>query len=333
MLTIDVCIASYNTKAATELTIRSARRRAGIDARLVVGDGASTDGTLTMLEALERDGAISIERWPGRRLHKDWLDHWYGTSDADYLVFSDSDVFYRRDGWLRDLVDTAEREGAALVAARIQPDWSQRPRWADGTATTLPGERPEPCLMLLDLRQLRGVVAASFAYHEEPLVDRPGHKLRVRRRGGLHARGQEGRIGVHGHACGLHVVLPALGWVDVEASVVRRAGAPDAGPATGQDDPASSPPRLGTAAGTRPSHSRRDTRRAEVVRFHWYWPFAREEELEWAVWTARPGESVVVQVIDREHAPASGAHGPVTVVRDLPTWTAASGGRCGRRRA
>lgn len=54
------------------------------------------------------------------------------------------------------------------------------------------------------------------------------------------------------------------------------------------------------------------------MRFHWYWPFARQEELDWATATARPGESILVQVIDRAHAPQAGAHGPVTVVRDLP---------------
>lgn len=54
------------------------------------------------------------------------------------------------------------------------------------------------------------------------------------------------------------------------------------------------------------------------MRFHWYWPFARSEELDWALWTARVGESIVVQVIDREPAPTAGVHGPVTVVRDLP---------------
>lgn len=54
------------------------------------------------------------------------------------------------------------------------------------------------------------------------------------------------------------------------------------------------------------------------MRIHWYWPFAREEELDWAIATARDGDSIVVQVIDREHAPQAGDHGPVTVVRDLP---------------
>lgn len=54
------------------------------------------------------------------------------------------------------------------------------------------------------------------------------------------------------------------------------------------------------------------------MRFHWYWPFAREEELAWAAATARSGEEIVVETIDRSAAPRAGTYGPVTVVRDLP---------------
>lgn len=54
------------------------------------------------------------------------------------------------------------------------------------------------------------------------------------------------------------------------------------------------------------------------MRFYWYWPFARSEELEWARATVRPGEEVAVHVIDRTAAPAASSHGQVTVVRDLP---------------
>jgi glycosyltransferase involved in cell wall biosynthesis len=54
------------------------------------------------------------------------------------------------------------------------------------------------------------------------------------------------------------------------------------------------------------------------MRFHWYWPFARREELDWAIGTARDGDSVLVEVIDRAAAPEAGEHGPVTVFRDLP---------------
>lgn len=177
MSTIEVCIASYNTRMATELTIRSARRQAGVEFRLVVGDGASTDGSLELLRALEAREMLSLQTWSKRVMHKDWLDRWYSTSQADYLVFSDSDVYYRRHGWLRELVEEAEQQGAAIVAGRIQPDWSLRTLWAEGTARTLPGERPEPCLMLLDLRRLRPLVTTSFAYLEEPLAGRPGQKV------------------------------------------------------------------------------------------------------------------------------------------------------------
>lgn len=55
-----------------------------------------------------------------------------------------------------------------------------------------------------------------------------------------------------------------------------------------------------------------------AMKFHWYWPFARSEELDWARGTARPGEEIVIEVVDRPEAPAGGSNGRVTVVRDLP---------------
>ena len=54
------------------------------------------------------------------------------------------------------------------------------------------------------------------------------------------------------------------------------------------------------------------------MKFHWYWPFARQEEVDWALGTPRPGETIVVQTINRTPAPQAGVYGPVTVVRDLP---------------
>jgi glycosyltransferase involved in cell wall biosynthesis len=63
------------------------------------------------------------------------------------------------------------------------------------------------------------------------------------------------------------------------------------------------------------------------MRFHWYWPFAREEELDWAIATARDDESILVEVLDRAAAPAAGEHGPVTVVRDLPDVERNTGNR------
>jgi glycosyltransferase involved in cell wall biosynthesis len=54
------------------------------------------------------------------------------------------------------------------------------------------------------------------------------------------------------------------------------------------------------------------------VHLLWYFPFAREEELAWAETPPRPGESIVMQVVDQEVAPPGGTQGQVTVVRDLP---------------
>lgn len=60
--------------------------------------------------------------------------------------------------------------------------------------------------------------------------------------------------------------------------------------------------------------------------FHWYWPFARQEELAWAAGTVRPGEFIVVEVIDRDAAPLAQTEGPVRVVRDLPDVDRAASG-------
>lgn len=54
------------------------------------------------------------------------------------------------------------------------------------------------------------------------------------------------------------------------------------------------------------------------MRFHWYFPFAREEELAWAMATPRHDESIVMEVVDQAVAPAAGRFGQVTVLRDLP---------------
>lgn len=172
-----VCIASYNTARATELTVRSALRRAGMPFQLIVGDGASTDGSLKMLQRFDDSGLLQLDVAPSARLHTEWLDHWYRTCTARYLVFSDSDVYYRRHGWLLDLVNTSRETGAALVAGRIQPHWTERPAFADGMQKRLPGARPEPCLMLIDMDQVRGVVQTSFAWYQEPIPDQPGQKL------------------------------------------------------------------------------------------------------------------------------------------------------------
>jgi glycosyltransferase involved in cell wall biosynthesis len=168
---ISVCVASYNSRAVTELCIRSMARRAGVDFELVVGDSASADGSAEMLGRFAASGVLALEAVEAPRKHADWLDQWYSSCKSRYLVFSDSDVEYRGDGWLLEMVQYSQSTGAAVVAGRIQPDWTARPRTADGRGRYLPGARPEPCLMLLDLAQLRGVVDTSFEFMTEPLFE------------------------------------------------------------------------------------------------------------------------------------------------------------------
>jgi glycosyltransferase involved in cell wall biosynthesis len=159
---VTVHVASLNTKAVTELCIRSMRHYAGRDFQLVVGDAGSTDGSLTMLRDFEARGWLELEVAPDGRKHAEWLDRWLASARADYVVFSDSDVEYLEDGWLRDMVGTAEREHAALVCARMQrpPDAFEHP--VTGAKRRL-APRPTPWLLLLDVQQARGL-DASFRY-------------------------------------------------------------------------------------------------------------------------------------------------------------------------
>jgi hypothetical protein len=149
-------------------------RTAGCPFQLVVGDGGSTDGTLDMLRSFERAGRLTVELAPGGRSHTDWLDKWIAECPTHYAVFSDSDVEFRRAGWLAAMVVAAHRERAALVATRIQARGGVDYRHPKTGAARVLAERPEPWLMLLDVQQIRGVVTTSFRYRDEPKADGTG---------------------------------------------------------------------------------------------------------------------------------------------------------------
>ncbi len=115
---MTVHVASLNTRAATELCIRTMRQQAEHDFELVVGDSGSSDGSVEMLEELSRRGWLTLQRAGGRG-HADWLDAWRAQAPSRYLVFVDSDVDFRRRGWLRELIEAAAAERAALVAVAL----------------------------------------------------------------------------------------------------------------------------------------------------------------------------------------------------------------------
>jgi glycosyltransferase involved in cell wall biosynthesis len=164
---VTVYFASINTAAVSELCIRTMHRFAGYPFQLVVGDGGSTDGSLEMFRRFERAGKLRLEIAPEGRKHTDWLDRWFEQCSTQYAVFVDSDVEFRRPGWLRAMVDAAGREDAALVATRIQARHGQPYRHPITGAERILAPRPEPWLMLLDVTKTRARVHAGFAYRDE----------------------------------------------------------------------------------------------------------------------------------------------------------------------
>lgn len=178
---VSVYVASANTAPATELCLRTLRATAGCPHSLTVGDCGSTDGSLAMLRRFEGDGWLSLEVAPSGRHHAVWLDHWLQSCTSDYAVFVDSDIEFRRQGWLAEMVSTATRENAAIVAAEML---EERRDYRVPVATTPEGERvfadwfrgldtvrlaarPAPWLLLVDVPQV-AALATGFGFHSEP---------------------------------------------------------------------------------------------------------------------------------------------------------------------
>ena len=164
---VQVHFASINTADVTELCIRTMRHFAGYPFSLVVGDCGSTDGSIPMLQAFATRGWLELEIAPDGRRHPDWLDQWLASCPTRYAVFCDSDIEFRRADWLRQMVAQAEREGAALVATRIQARNGVPYRHPVTGAQRILAARPEPWLMLIDVEQVRGRVETSFEYRDE----------------------------------------------------------------------------------------------------------------------------------------------------------------------
>lgn len=168
---VAVFVASFNTREATELCIRSMRRYADYPFELTVGDSGSADGSLELLEEFEERGWLRLERSPGPRRHAQWLDGWLGSCRADLAVFVDSDVEFLRPGWLRTLVEHAERRGAALVCAEFLAESRDFIEPVGGQRVRLAG-RPAPWLLLLEPGRLRPL-GVGFDFHADREADVP----------------------------------------------------------------------------------------------------------------------------------------------------------------
>jgi glycosyltransferase involved in cell wall biosynthesis len=155
---ITVCVASFNTRAATELCVRSILRLAKHPLSLRVGDSGSTDGSVATLAQFADRGLITVEVAPEGRNHAEWLDHWRSACDSKYILFVDSDLEFRRAGWLGFLDAIVRRDSPAIAYAE----------WLPESVFTIDGRvarvvaRPAPWLLLLDTQQTSGL-EASFA--------------------------------------------------------------------------------------------------------------------------------------------------------------------------
>lgn len=157
MRPVLVLVASCNTRHATELCVRSLRRTAGHAYRLTVGDGGSTDGTPAMLARLARRGWLELVSEPGRS-HTEWLDWWRVRNPDGLLLFCDSDMFFRRQGWLAEMAATP----AAMVAAEAVPEtpWYVEPV---GKRTGRLAARPSSWLLMVDAARIREI-ATGFGF-------------------------------------------------------------------------------------------------------------------------------------------------------------------------
>jgi len=162
---VTAYIANLNTARVTELCIRSMRQFSGDSFSLVVGDCGSTDGSLRMLERFANEGWLELQIAPNGRTHADWLDRWLQQCPTRYALFSDSDVEFTGERWLTDMVDTAQRSGAALVCGRMQHGAETFVHPVTRAERRI-APRPTAWLFMIDTEQVRGRVDATFEYLE-----------------------------------------------------------------------------------------------------------------------------------------------------------------------
>jgi hypothetical protein len=159
-----IFIASYNTRVATELAIRSVHRFAGCPFHLTVGDSASADGSRSLLEQMEADGWLQLMVSDAPRSHAEWLDTFLDVCTSRYAIWMDSDIELRRPGVVRDLVIQAASSQAAIIGTEGQP--AVRTTTHDGVQAMSTGRKAAIWLTIVDVP-----VVKSLGYSYAPLIE------------------------------------------------------------------------------------------------------------------------------------------------------------------
>jgi len=127
---ISVITATYNAAAHLPALIDSLVAQTDQDFEWVVADGASTDGTLALLEAAkQRLKAVIVDSRPDRGIY-DALNRAVELASGEYYIVVGSDDTLAPDAILQ-YRNACRRTGADMVTARIvigEGD-SQGPRW------------------------------------------------------------------------------------------------------------------------------------------------------------------------------------------------------------
>jgi hypothetical protein len=118
-----------------------------------------------MLRHFEGQGWLRAELRTDRWRHHEWIESRIATSDADYVVFCDSDIEFRKHNPIAELVATAQRTGAALVAAEFCGSGPGVEPFS-GSPIVM-AERPSAWLFLVAPAQVREM-QTSFAFVFSP---------------------------------------------------------------------------------------------------------------------------------------------------------------------
>jgi hypothetical protein len=160
---VAVYVGSFNTVHSTELCIRSLHRFADYPFSLTVGDSGSVDGSAEMLLTLRRAGWLQLELSAKGRTHAEWLDEWLSRGETRWAVLVDSDIEFRKGGWLSPLVGAARAVDAVLVCTEILGE-VERAVEPVGRRVVRLAARPAPWLLLVDIPRIREL-GVGFSFH------------------------------------------------------------------------------------------------------------------------------------------------------------------------
>lgn len=170
---VTLYVVSYNTRHATELSLRSMRRYTRYpNYSIQVIENGSKDGSLEALRELRDELGFDLVESREPRLHAHWLDHALQTAATPFWFAVDSDLALLGHDWLSDMMRRFEADpGLFLVGAEavpggvgVEPVGGKKVEAGEHVSTWLFGVRSG----------LREHVGSSFAFHVEGIDPESG---------------------------------------------------------------------------------------------------------------------------------------------------------------